>query len=163
MASRFYDAGFEAVAGDGDPTLSKGSTGDAVRKLQLRLNATGASGGNLPVTGTFDDATEQQLKNFQAAYGLSQSGVTDAATWAKLYAASGGAPGAGNTPAGGKPDKTLHMDPLEVQGHVPKSKPAGSGFPWEGVAIGAAVAAGAVALAVGVSHGRSRKPAHGAA
>jgi uncharacterized membrane protein YgcG len=65
------------------PTLGSGSRGDQVVWMQEHLAAAEPS---TPTTGTFNATTEANLKAFQAAHGLPQSGVTDAATWPALLA-----------------------------------------------------------------------------
>jgi hypothetical protein len=138
MANRFYNAGFESIGAD-DPTLRPGATGDAVSKLQLRLNAAGANVGDSGADGTYGPGTEQAVRNFQAAYGLNVDGVVGPETWAKLYEVTGSpaAPGA-------KPKPVLKIDPLQVVGHVPKADAKGGGLDWEPFAIGGAIAAAAL-------------------
>jgi peptidoglycan hydrolase-like protein with peptidoglycan-binding domain len=70
---------------DGMPsTISLGSTGDDVKRLQrvlarhLLWNPFG------PITGTFDAGLETAVKNFQQANGLTIDGVLGPATWAAL-------------------------------------------------------------------------------
>jgi len=72
-----------AGGGQTEPTIGPGSTGRAVRVLQRRLNDLGH---NLAVTGVFDANTENTVKAFQAARGLTVDGIVGPQTWAKLLA-----------------------------------------------------------------------------
>jgi len=40
---------------------------------------------DVPVTGTFDEATQSSVSQFQSAYGLPVTGVVDKATWDEIY------------------------------------------------------------------------------
>lgn len=55
------------------PMLKLGSTGRAVTFLQQRLN-------NVPVTGTYDGATQAAVRSWQAAHGLASDGIFGPAT-----------------------------------------------------------------------------------
>lgn len=65
-------------------TISLGSTGDDVRRLQrvlarhLLWNPFG------PITGTFDAGLETAVKSFQQSEGLAVDGIVGPATWAAL-------------------------------------------------------------------------------
>jgi peptidoglycan hydrolase-like protein with peptidoglycan-binding domain len=65
-------------------TISLGSTGDDVKRLQrvlarhLLWNPFG------PITGTFDAGLETAVKNFQSSQGLTPDGIVGPATWAAL-------------------------------------------------------------------------------
>jgi peptidoglycan hydrolase-like protein with peptidoglycan-binding domain len=65
-------------------TISLGSTGDDVKRLQrvlarhLLWNPFG------PITGTFDAGLETAVKNFQQGNGLTIDGIVGPATWAAL-------------------------------------------------------------------------------
>jgi peptidoglycan hydrolase-like protein with peptidoglycan-binding domain len=67
-------------------TISLGSTGDDVKRLQrvlarhLLWNPFG------PITGIFDASLETSVKNFQSSVGLTADGIVGLATWAKLPA-----------------------------------------------------------------------------
>ncbi|MGB8964060.1 MAG: peptidoglycan-binding protein [Candidatus Cybelea sp.] len=65
-------------------TISLGSTGSDVKRLQrvlarhLLWNPFG------PITGTFDTGLETAVKNFQSSQGLTPDGIVGPATWAAL-------------------------------------------------------------------------------
>ncbi len=67
-------------------TISLGSTGDDVKRLQrvlarhLEWNPFG------PITGTFDASLETAVKSFQSAHGLTIDGIVGPLTWAALPA-----------------------------------------------------------------------------
>ena len=67
------------------PTLSKGSKGEDVRKLQQRLNELGYSIGT--VDGDFGNKTESALKEFQSDNGIDATGVADDKTQRILFSA----------------------------------------------------------------------------
>lgn len=69
-----------------DLPLAPGASGEAVRDLQRRL--TGA-GHPVPASeaGQYGPSTEAAVRAFQAARGLHETGVCDAATWAALVEA----------------------------------------------------------------------------
>ena len=66
----------------GRPTVSYGSRGDAVRKLQELLNALGYDCGS--VDGIFGSKTKAAVLAFQKANGLGADGIVGSLTWAKL-------------------------------------------------------------------------------
>ena len=63
--------------------LQEGDTGAAVKTLQTRLNAWGAT---LVVDGDFGPATLAAVKAFQTAHHLSVDGIVGPLTWAALNA-----------------------------------------------------------------------------
>ncbi|WP_346668349.1 peptidoglycan-binding protein [uncultured Subdoligranulum sp.] len=68
-------------------TLKRGSTGTSVRILQRQLSRIAKdypSFGKPEVTGTFDAATEQCVKNFQKQFSLTADGLVGKATWYKI-------------------------------------------------------------------------------
>ena len=58
--------------------LKKGSSGEDVKKLQVKLGVN--------PTGNFGDITESTVKTWQKANGLKDDGVVGDITWAKLFA-----------------------------------------------------------------------------
>lgn len=68
-------------------TLKLGSTGTSVSTLQRQLSRIAKdypSFGKPEVTGTFDAATEQCVKNFQKQFSLTVDGLVGKATWYKI-------------------------------------------------------------------------------
>lgn len=65
----------------GQPTLTQGDTGAAVKTLQERLNTWG---GHLTVDSTFGTATLADVKAFQTAHHLTPDGVVGPQTWSAL-------------------------------------------------------------------------------
>jgi peptidoglycan hydrolase-like protein with peptidoglycan-binding domain len=66
----------------GQPTISLGATGDAVRQLQRALRRTPNLG--IAVDGVFGPATETAVKEFQQGAGLVADGIVGPLTWAAL-------------------------------------------------------------------------------
>jgi peptidoglycan hydrolase-like protein with peptidoglycan-binding domain len=67
------------------PTISIGATGRDVRRLQRIFVMTKVlAPGN--ITGTFDSATEQAVKDFQQDAGLTVDGIVGPITWQALSA-----------------------------------------------------------------------------
>jgi nucleoid-associated protein YgaU len=64
------------------PTLKKGSKGDAVKGLQNALNARAHD--SVAVDGTFGDATEHAVKQFQSNAALQADGIVGPNTWREL-------------------------------------------------------------------------------
>lgn len=58
------------------PTIRKGSTGDAVKRLQTILT--------ISADGIFGSQTERAVKFYQVVHGLTPDGVVGPLTWAKL-------------------------------------------------------------------------------
>jgi peptidoglycan hydrolase-like protein with peptidoglycan-binding domain len=78
-------ASAERVAADanpGQPTISRGDTGNAVRRLQRALRRT--PNPSLAVDGVFGAETEQAVLMFQSGSGLSPDGVVGPRTWGAL-------------------------------------------------------------------------------
>lgn len=65
--------------------LSEGAEGDAVKQLQIRLGGYPKSGEVLAPDGKFGPLTAAAVKRFQKAYGLSQTGKADEATYNQIY------------------------------------------------------------------------------
>ena len=70
------------MANSGQPTISTGATGDAVRRLQRALRRTPDLG--IAVDGIFGPQTDQAVGEFQQANGLTVDGVVGPLTWAAL-------------------------------------------------------------------------------
>lgn len=64
--------------------LSKGSTGEDVKALQILLIGKGYSCGKWGADGDFGAATEEAVRKYQKANGLSVDGIVGQATWSKL-------------------------------------------------------------------------------
>lgn len=65
-----------------EPLLKKGSTGQAVRELQVALNALGYNTG--AVDGQFGPQTESAVKSFQQDRGLTADGIVGPITWLNI-------------------------------------------------------------------------------
>jgi peptidoglycan hydrolase-like protein with peptidoglycan-binding domain len=70
------------MANPGQPTISLGATGDAVRRLERALRRTPNLG--LTVDGTFTAQVETAVKQFQQGAGLVVDGIVGPLTWAAL-------------------------------------------------------------------------------
>jgi peptidoglycan hydrolase-like protein with peptidoglycan-binding domain len=70
------------MANPGQPTISLGATGDAVRRLERALRRTPNE--SLTVDGVFGAQVETAVKEFQQAAGLVVDGIVGALTWATL-------------------------------------------------------------------------------
>jgi len=66
----------------GQPTISPGATGGAVRRLQRALRRTPNLG--IAVDGVFGPVTETAVKEFQQGAGLVADGIVGLLTWAAL-------------------------------------------------------------------------------
>lgn len=68
--------------------LRLGSTGEAVRMIQLRLNRISANYPAIPkiavVNGYFDQNTENAVRTFQQIFGLEADGIVGKATWYRI-------------------------------------------------------------------------------
>ncbi len=67
------------------PTLSAGSTGANVSRLQATLKLLGFYQGT--VDGTYGETTQAAVTRFQTAAGITADGITGPLTWAKLFPA----------------------------------------------------------------------------
>jgi peptidoglycan hydrolase-like protein with peptidoglycan-binding domain len=67
--------------------LKRGAHGPQVKALQEQLNAVGC---HCTVDGIFGENTEQAVRNFQKAFGLTADGEVGPHTHAKLAEAKGG-------------------------------------------------------------------------
>src|SRR3954469_2023522 len=70
------------MANPGQPTISLGATGKAVRRLQRALRRT--PNPSLTVDGTFGSQLEAAVKDFQEGAGLTADGIVGPLTWAAL-------------------------------------------------------------------------------
>ena len=70
------------MANSGQPTISLGATGDAVKRLERALRRTPDLG--LTVDGLFGPQVEAAVKEFQQGAGLTADGTVGPATWAAL-------------------------------------------------------------------------------
>lgn len=66
----------------GQPTISVGATGDAVRRLERALRRTPDLG--ITVDGVFSPALEATVKDFQTGAGLTADGIVGPQTWNAL-------------------------------------------------------------------------------
>ena len=66
------------------PTLRNGSSGNAVKTLQMKLIALGYSFEPSGADGAFGSMTEARVKAFQLAVGISADGIVGPQTWAAL-------------------------------------------------------------------------------
>lgn len=71
----------QASPSSGYPTLSNGSSGSSVSRVQTLLNANGAK---LTVDGQFGSLTKAAVKKFQSANGITANGVVGTSTWKAL-------------------------------------------------------------------------------
>ena len=67
--------------------LTAGMTGEQVRRVQSRLAELGYLSASF-VNGVYDSATQQAVRQFQMANGLSSDGAAGSATQSRLYASS---------------------------------------------------------------------------
>ena len=70
--------------GNGNPTLRRGSKGQAVRELQTMLLKLGYDLGPCGIDGDFGKATEAAVRSFQSDHQLEVDGVVGALTWSEL-------------------------------------------------------------------------------
>ncbi len=65
--------------------LQNGSTGDDVRRIQIRLNRISANYPSIPkivrTDGIFTSDTENAVRNFQRVFGLTEDGIVGKTTW----------------------------------------------------------------------------------
>jgi len=70
------------MANPGQPTIRRGATGKAVRRLQRALRRTPMP--DLHIDGIFGPMTESRVKGFQGGMGLAEDGVVGPLTWHAL-------------------------------------------------------------------------------
>ena len=68
----------------GQPTLRRGSKGDAIRELQTMLDKLGYDLGPCGIDGDFGKATEAAVRSFQSDHRLTVDGIAGPATYAEL-------------------------------------------------------------------------------
>ena len=68
----------------GQPTLRRGSKGDAIRELQTMLLKLGYDLGPCGIDGDFGKATEAAVRSFQADHRLTVDGIAGPATYGEL-------------------------------------------------------------------------------
>jgi peptidoglycan hydrolase-like protein with peptidoglycan-binding domain len=73
------------LASGDTPVVKYGSYGEAVYRVQRALDASSKNVA-VPVTGTFDTATDAALRAWQTKNGLEVSGVAGTESWAQLQA-----------------------------------------------------------------------------
>lgn len=66
-------------------SLKEGSSGDAVRQLQIRVAGYANYGEELSLDGEYGAKTKQAVAGFQKAYGLSADGVAGSKTFEQIY------------------------------------------------------------------------------
>lgn len=66
------------------PTIRKGDTGDAVKKMQRHLMQAGYNFSPWGADGIFGDYTDSIVRAFQARFGLEADGICGPRTWAAL-------------------------------------------------------------------------------
>lgn len=76
--------GAAATTADGYPTIRKGDTGDAVKKMQRHLMQAGYSFAPWGADGIFGDYTDSIVRAFQSRFGLAADGICGPQTWAAL-------------------------------------------------------------------------------
>lgn len=71
-----------------DRELTLGDTGTDVLNIQYYLNVIAAFYDNIPrivINGVYDEATDQAVRTYQAAFGLTVDGVLGRDTWLSIY------------------------------------------------------------------------------
>jgi peptidoglycan hydrolase-like protein with peptidoglycan-binding domain len=75
-----------------EPTLKKGSKGQAVKDLQQALLDIGVKPGPGKVDGVFGTRTQDAVKAFQTAFGIEPDGIVGPLTWLNIDEAYGSEP-----------------------------------------------------------------------
>ncbi|MBI4753762.1 peptidoglycan-binding protein [Candidatus Desantisbacteria bacterium] len=88
--------------------LKKGSKGEDVKKLQAKLGLT--------ADGDFGSGTEDKIKTWQTANGLTSDGIIGDKSWAMLFANDNAKPTAATAPVAIPPDNFKLAD---LKGHIP--------------------------------------------
>ena len=71
------------IHAEGEPTIRKGSTGEAVRQAQCYLNLT-IEGLDIPEDGDFGKVTDEATRRFQRCAGITVDGLIAEETWSYL-------------------------------------------------------------------------------
>ncbi len=115
------------VSSGGEPTLSSGASGPAVKKLQSMLTAAGFN--THGVDGSFGPNTQSALMSYQSSRGLAVDGVAGPATWGALdrnapAVRSGQLPPTGGTSANSVAQRFLGeaQHQLEFSGQLPEDR-----------------------------------------
>lgn len=101
------------------PTLSAGSTGASVSRLQATLKLLGFYQG--AVDGIYAQATQAAVGRFQSAAGITADGITGPSTWAKLLPSVDAVAAAEQTQAPGEAADPPASEPVTAP---PASEPA---------------------------------------
>lgn len=80
-------------------TYARGSSGDNVSRIQLRLYALGYLSKASSVDGDFGTTTYNAIRLFQSVNGISQTGEANATTLSKMYSVNASSLPSGKTPA----------------------------------------------------------------
>ncbi|MCC6344168.1 MAG: peptidoglycan-binding protein [Bryobacterales bacterium] len=83
------------------PIIKFGSTGQAVKELQVLLNKIQSALGRIAEDGIFGQQTRLRVIDFQRSRGLAADGIVGPVTWGRLLGSNGG--GAIGTPASADP------------------------------------------------------------
>lgn len=97
MGGLMANFGGSSPAGSAGPTLSRGSRGEDVRRLQRELNQ--QLGGNLKVDGILGPRTEAAIRQLQQQRNIQVDGIAGPQTWGAIGGGSGQSPAnqSGNT------------------------------------------------------------------
>lgn len=79
-----FNSGIAAATPPSEGPLAIGAMSPLVETLQRTLNAKLQPSPNLTIDGDFGPATQGAVKAFQAAHGLTETGIVDEATWQRL-------------------------------------------------------------------------------
>ena len=126
LGESLYGAGGEVIGGDTDPeeTLSYGSSGEAVKELQRNLQALGFFEGS--IGGNYLTLTEQAVKAYQTARGLTADGVATPELQKRIAQEAQGGEQPTPTPAPQYPLALIQMPKVQDRRH-PHPRHAGRG------------------------------------
>ena len=125
LGESLYGAGGEVIGGDTDPeeTLSYGSSGEAVKELQRNLQALGFFEGS--IGGNYLTLTEQAVKAYQTARGLTADGVATPELQKRIAQEAQGGEQPTPTPAPQYPLALIQMPKVNVRLNVRKGPGTG--------------------------------------